>query len=130
VTEDEALTALFASSFGRGPGRVAGTLPTESQETTFRRAEDLPHVVPLLERALADLGGTWSRQDVSPEEVWVSGTLGSGFLNLDPTLLAAVVRSRPGGGAVITVRASAKEGLVKQHSARKALDRLGRALGG
>src|SRR5947208_8199591 len=42
------------------------------------------------------------------------GTLGPGFLNLDPTLLAAVVRSRPGGGAVITVRASAKVRRVEQ----------------
>jgi hypothetical protein len=129
VTEDEALTALFAS-LGRSTGWVAGTLPTESEEATFRRAEDVAHVVPLLERALAGLGRGWSRQDVSPEEVWLSGTLGSGFLRLNPTLLAAVVRPGAGGGAVISVRAAAKEGLVQQHSARKALDRLGRSLGG
>lgn len=54
--------------------------------------------------------------------------MGSDFLNLNPTLLAAVVRPRADGGAAISVRTVAKEGLVKQRSAQKAVDRLQRAL--
>lgn len=103
VTEDEALTSIFAT-LGAGSGWAAEKRGSESAEATFDRADRLPQTVDLLEHVLGALHAAFSREDSPSGEVWLSGTMGSGLLNLNPTLLAAVVRPGADGGAVISVR--------------------------
>lgn len=51
----------------------------------------------------------------------VRGVVGAGFLNMNPTYVIAVLEPDVGR---ISVAAHAKEGLIKQHSAQKAVRRI------
>ena len=52
-----------------------------------------------------------------------SSVVGSGHLNLNPTILNVQIQTVPKGTGV-TVRAVAKEGTIKQHSAQKLAERI------
>ena len=62
------------------------------------------------------------------------GRFGSGWANLNSTIVEARVSSRDSTGADLRMRAAAKEGLLNQHSSEKALrrvrDGVSRHLGG
>ncbi|RFF26894.1 hypothetical protein DZK25_11060 [Wenzhouxiangella sp. 15181] len=54
----------------------------------------------------------------------ISGILGSGFLNMNPTLVHVEVIGIDTGCCLLLVSGAAKEGLIKQRSAQKAVNRL------
>jgi len=62
------------------------------------------------------------------------GVLGAGALNMNPAVVDVELEPQPGGGSVVTLRAAAKEGLIPQRIARKAVRRVlesyARAAGG
>ena len=129
VTEDEELAALSAAMIPRfffaarwSTGLTAKLLPTVSATATF--TVQTPAPADRIEAALAYLRAT---VDVVPhaDGVRLAGHLGSGFRNMNPTVFVIAIRdtSVP-GTASVHIRTAAKEGLIKQRSAQKVIDRL------
>jgi hypothetical protein len=58
----------------------------------------------------------------------VSGKIGSGALNMNPAIVHAEIISIQGETCTILITGAAKEGLIKQHTAEKAVNRLADAL--
>jgi hypothetical protein len=57
--------------------------------------------------------------------VRLSGHLGSGFRNMNPTVFVIAISDiSVTATANVDIRTAAKEGLIKQRSAQKAIDRL------
>ncbi len=54
----------------------------------------------------------------------ITGSIGSGFLNMNPTSFALILTVESELTNNIVVVASAKEGLINQHSAEKAVKRI------
>ncbi|HKR58173.1 MAG TPA: hypothetical protein VJS64_00465 [Pyrinomonadaceae bacterium] len=63
----------------------------------------------------------------SPEQGTVAVIVGSGHLNMNPTILSMHL-ARSTEGCSVRIRAVAKEGLVPQHSAQKLVRRVEDAL--
>jgi hypothetical protein len=129
VTEDEELAALAAAMIPRflfaarwSAGLTAKLLPTVSATATF--TVQTPAPAERIETALADLRAT---VDAVPQAdgVRLSGHLGSGFHNMSPTPFVIAIRDNSVTGiASVHIRTAAKEGLIKQRSAQKVIDRL------
>lgn len=51
----------------------------------------------------------------------ISGIMGSGFLGMNPTVLHIELVANEGNSTHLLVSAAAKEGLIKQHAAEKAV---------
>jgi hypothetical protein len=97
-------------------------MPTVSATTTF--TVQTPAPAERIEKALSDLRAT---VDAVPQAdgVRLSGHLGSGFRNMNPTVYVIAIRDTSvRGTASVHIRTAAKEGLIKQRSAQKAIDRL------
>jgi len=129
VTEDEELAALAATKIPRfffaarwSVGWTAKLLPTVSATATFTVQTPAPEE--RIETALADLRASL---DSVPQAdgVKLFGHLGSGFHNMNPTVFVIAIRDTSVTGiASVHIRTAAKEGLIKQRSAQKAIDRL------
>lgn len=129
VTDDEELASLLGSIppkvfiGARWSSRlVARMLPTVTATATFTVRAPAP--VERIKSALADLQAT---VDSTPQAdgVKLSGHLGSGHYNLNPTLFVVAISDSPVAGiARVHIRTAAKEEMIKQRSAQKAIDRL------
>jgi hypothetical protein len=58
----------------------------------------------------------------------VKAMVGSGFLNLNPAVVSVTVEKSLSGQTHVSIRGTAKEGLIKQHSGEKAACRLAEQL--
>jgi hypothetical protein len=58
----------------------------------------------------------------------LTGVIGSGLLNLNPAIVCAEIVAADETGCTVVLTAAAKEGLIKQRTAKKALARLTAAL--
>ena len=129
MTEDEELAALSAAMIPRfffaarwSAGLTAKLLPTVSATATF--TVQTPAPADRIKTALAHLRAT---VDVvpQPDGVRLAGHLGSGFRNMIPTVFVIAIRDTSvTGTASVHIRTAAKEGLIKQRSAQKVIDRL------
>jgi hypothetical protein len=130
MSEDDALAALVGSlAPGSGAGWIAKRLPTVSAEASFT-VHGAPHDAAIrLEAALRLLDASCARNPAPEHEVWLSGHVGSGRFNMNPTVFGAVLTTAPSGmDSIISIRAVAKEGLIKQGSAQKVIERVRSAL--
>jgi hypothetical protein len=129
VTEDEELAALAAAMIPRvffaarwSAGLAAKLLPTVSATATF--TVQTPAPAERIETALADLRATVESAPQA-DGVKLFGHLGSGFHNMNPTLFViAITDTSVTGIASVHIHTAAKEGLIKQRSAQKVIDRL------
>jgi len=71
--------------------------------------------------------------EIDPRGGTLMGISRGGFLSANPVVFRLLLRDLEGGGVAVRVEAFAKEGLIKQHTAEKAvarfvddLDRMGR----
>jgi hypothetical protein len=58
----------------------------------------------------------------------LKAVIGSGHMNLNPAVVSLVILSVESGGCEIIVTAKAKEGLIDQQTANKAVERVASAL--
>lgn len=131
--EERMLRAALGRLGGRGgPGarlaaRFLRTDVHELQLWSGRPAADTVAAV------LAEVGrhGNLVGRGRSPGDGQVLRALvGSGGLDLNPTVVTVHVVPHGTAGCDVHVRAAAKEGLIRQHAARKAARRLAAALAG
>ena len=59
----------------------------------------------------------------------MAAVVGSGFFRLKPTLVQVEITEEEEGRCTLRIQGAAKEGLIKQRSAQKAVDRVAEALG-
>jgi len=70
------------------------------------------------------LSGMGEIIETSDEPLGIAAVVGSGFLNMNPTIVTATFAPEDEGATAIHLSAVAKEGLIKQKSAEKAITRL------
>lgn len=116
-------------SFGGAKGGAAGgrfaarfTRPRTAAEH-LEVTQDAEAVRDIARACIAEHGTLIADPDgTGGEAVW--GLVGSGALDLMPALLRVDVEPLAGGGARVGVRATGREGLIKQRIAGKAVDRI------
>lgn len=109
---------------GGGASKLAALLLSEvSHEDTFSVWLSRP----ALTTFFGSLGQSVSELPSSPEEGRFSFLMGSGSMGLNPTLVQVAITGE-GEPFTVSVRAVAKEGLIKQRSAQKAVDSIGALL--
>jgi hypothetical protein len=112
---------ILASELGKLGGfgaRIAARfLPDVPHEEVFDVATSVEDTRAVIAPLLAEFG---TRRATLPDNSIVCG---SGRLNLNPTILSITV-TPSGTGASVHVHAVAKEGAMKQDSAKKAVERF------
>ena len=109
---------------GGGASRLVALLMSEiSHEDTFSVSRSRS----MLTSLFSSLGEPVPEFPSSPEDGRFSFLVGSGSLGLNPTLVH-VALTGDGERLRVTIRAVAKEGLIKQRSAQRAVDSIGALL--
>lgn len=116
---------------------MADMLPENVHEMTIELSEE-PHAV--CERAAQLLGDQrgWrglfnsviERRQISAQVFEVRGSIGSGFLGLNPAYIEVRASADGYGGSAVQVTGAAKEGLIKQHAGEKGARRMASFLQG
>ena len=112
--------AIFVSRF----------LPTEQYQQQVSVSRDVSTALTKLVSFLANEGRIASDSEAGTSRYpKVSCVLGSGFLDMNPTLVHVEVIGADDGSCLFLVSGAAKEGLIKQKSAQKAVNRVVQFLG-
>lgn len=112
---DEVLAVELGKLGGFGAAWVSKRLPAEEFAATCNLNQSVDSVVALIEQLLG-----------SPMEVddkgrrFVSFVVGSGYLDLNPTVVSVMASELETGQCQLEVQSRAKEGIIKQQTARKA----------
>ena len=102
-------------------------LPSVSFETQLEIEQSSSVIARSVEEMLANIGKRIPELDSDPDTGVFNAVIGSGHLNLNPTIICIQLRSL-GSRTAVSIRAVAKEGLIKQHSAQVAVDKVKAAL--
>lgn len=126
--EDELLGRAVGGAYGRGAEQGARMLKKNVMEISLDLGQPPDQVraraFGAIGKTAHDIEKTWAAEG----EVRVIGIIGSGSLNMNPTVVLVRITPAPGGSKV-TVRGAAKEGLLfKQRAGEKAARRIADAL--
>lgn len=113
---------------GTGAAWAARRLPSRGAEVTVEVPMNPRAALTAAFRALSTVGEIVA-DEVTPDEPVLRAVVGAGTLGLNPAVIELSVEAISEAEAKITVRATAKEGLIKQHTAEKALQRVLAAAG-
>ncbi|MBN2579663.1 MAG: hypothetical protein JXB10_11795 [Pirellulales bacterium] len=129
ILQNPALSAAGSLAGFFGPDLAARYLPTERFQMELTLRADLRTVLTKSCSLLADKGRIVDSDQLrtSPYPT-VSGVLGSGFLNMNPVVVYVEVVQSDENACKVIVTGAAKEGLIKQSSAKKAVCRLAEEL--
>lgn len=123
VREIGKLGGIFGGGFGAR--FAAKRLPVEDCDASITIDADKEDVRTSLCEILEDVGKLTNEFASESAADLISVIMGSGHLNLNPTIVHVRLDEGLQGSTVLSVRAIAKEGLVKQHSARRAIENIG-----
>jgi hypothetical protein len=107
---------------------VAKFLPTETYAAKIHLKVSPEIALKLGFSVLTKLGRLKAEEDPRPPYPFLKAVIGSGFLNLNPAIVYLEILTRDATGCEVTITAAAKEGLIKQHTATKAVQRVVTAL--
>lgn len=114
-----------------GPGLVARFLPTERFQKELKVAGDAQTVLGKVYAFFAEGGRVATDEEAGTSPCpKVSGVIGSGFLNKNPAIVHVEITAVDAGACTLLITGAAKEGLIKQRTAEKAVNRVAAALGG
>ena len=122
--ELEKVGGIVGSSGGVGARFAARFLPTEIFTSTLRIEADAGHVLQTVFRILSGMGQiTDEFADLSgpPRK---SAVVGSGFFKMNPAVVHVQVATIGERASDVSITAAAKEGLIKQRTAEKAVGRF------
>jgi len=120
VRELGKLVGFFA---GFGVRAAARTLPTEEYETTLELKANTEAATALVTRTLQSIGKLSNDFSSSNQASTISAIVGSGQMNLNPTIVHVTLNELSEDSCRVSIRGLAKEGLIKQQSAIKAVER-------
>jgi hypothetical protein len=115
--ESRILTRELGNLSGFGAKWAAHLLPTVPFETSIEVVASPEDARATAASVLTEVG----RSD--PDMLDLSAIIGSGYLNLNPTIVTLFITPIESGSR-ISIRAVAKECLVRQESAKKAAERV------
>jgi ribosomal protein S20 len=112
---DRAFGAQFAAKY----------LPTEQHQIEIELKAEVKTILAKAYSFFASNGRVANEEEAgnSPYPK-ISGVVGSGFLKMNPTVIHAEIIAIEEGVSTLLITAAAKEGLIKQHAAEKAVKRL------
>lgn len=113
----------------RGPGWAMRYLSSEVYEASVEFAGDPADTVTRCYETLTELGEPTASEE-AVDHPRLQAVIGSGFMRLNPAVVEIDVKPTGSAASQVSVRASAKEGLIKQHTAEKAVRRVVEALEG
>jgi hypothetical protein len=135
ITSDnrDRLFKLFARELGKpgifGVGLAYRILPLVQFQQQVTVSRDAGTVLTELASYLATKGDVEEDGESNTSEfLRIFVVLGSGFLNMNPTIVYVEVTDARDNSCTILVTGAAKEGLIKQRSAKKAVNRVMRFL--
>lgn len=112
-----------------GASLAARFLPTERHQLELDLHADPQTVLTQAYALLSSHGRVSDSQELSASPYpGISGVVGSGFLNLNPTVVHVEIVAIESGRCRVLLTGAAKEGLIKQRTAEKAVNRLAAAL--
>jgi len=120
----DALGALGGSASAFVASRY---LPTEVFTADIAVRGDSQTVLPKIVNVLSRLG-TIQEDSQGSRFPHIAALIGSGFLNMNPCLILCEVISEAAGQCTVRLSAGAKEGLIKQQTAKKAVGRVSQLL--
>jgi hypothetical protein len=117
--------------FGGGIGArwAARRLPSIPFETNFELQDSLSGAASAVEALLTKIGRRVPELESNTTAGLFHAVVGSGHLNLNPTVVRIQLQPLESFTSVF-IRAVAKEGAIKQHSAQQAVERIRAALVG
>jgi len=122
--KDQILARELGKLGGFGAKLVARILTTEDFETTFNVSAAASVVYHPVCEVLSRLGHFTDELGNEATVNHISVIVGSGILNLNPTVVSIGITPAGENETCISIHAWAKEGLIKQHSAEKAVTRI------
>ena len=120
--------SFAGSSAARGASFAARYLPTETFSESFRIQADADHIRKTTIRILSGMGRISDEMDHQSLPAIILAVVGSGFFKMNPTSVQVQVVSSGESDSDVIISAAAKEGLIKQRSAEKAVRRIRAAL--
>jgi hypothetical protein len=99
-------------------------LPTESYARDYLLPCDARRALTIIVTALAGLGRLQDSSEINSRNPTIAGVIGSGFMKMNPCVLTIEIVSHTDKEATAVIRGAAKEGLIKQHTAEKAVTRV------
>lgn len=113
-----------------GPQFVAKFLPTETCTEKLALKISPEKALKLGFSVLMKLGELQPENDIKPPYPLLKAVIKSGFLNMNPAVVYLEILEGDSAGCEVTISAAAKEGLIKQHTAAKVVQRVVSALRG
>jgi hypothetical protein len=118
---------ILARELGRlggfGARWAARRLPSVPFETHFELDDSLTIAANTVEELVNKIGKRIPELEFDASRGLFNVVVGSGHLNINPTILRIQLRAL-GSRTSVSVSAVAKEGAIKQHSARSAVERI------
>jgi len=116
----------LAGFFGGGFGArfAARRLPVEESEASLGvpgRCIEIRNDLSLILQSVGKLTDEFASEIPGDS---LSALIGSGHMNLNPTIVHVRIVEKSDGSTLLLFRALAKEGLVKQRSAERAIERI------
>jgi hypothetical protein len=123
ASADYALSEAEQKALGQGFVQLfAGDLPNYAYDAKIFVESDVSTVVDKIKSSITRYGKV-SEAGSRDGYQYVHGRVGSGSMNMNPAGLLAKVEPF-NNGALVSIRAVAKEGVVKQNTSGKAVERL------
>jgi hypothetical protein len=112
-----------------GANLAARFLPTERFQLEVKLRAD-PRIVLAKAYAFLSSKGRVTDSEELRESPYptISGVIGSGFFNMNPAIVHAEIVAIEGETCTLILTGAAKEGLIKQRTAEKAVNRVAEAL--
>ena len=119
-----ALPGAAASGAALGAKLAAKVLPTETHTEKLALKITPEKALKLCFSVLTKLGKLQTEMDSERPYPMLKAVVGSGFLNMNPAIVYLEILEGDSKGCELTITAAAKEGLIKQHTASKAVERV------
>jgi hypothetical protein len=100
----------------------SGGLPNYANDATIKIPQDIEKTTNQVVNSIDEHGKVKSNS-VSDGEIVIIGRVGSGSMNMNPAGVIVKLNTIDGGTELV-IRAVAKEGMIKQNTSGKAIDRL------
>jgi hypothetical protein len=119
------LTAAAGALGGASGAWIASRfLPTESYASDYLLPCNASRALTIIVNVLAELGQLQDGSEINSPNPTLTAVIGSGFMRMNPCLLVIEIVSHSDKETAAVIRGAAKEGLIKQHTAEKAVTRV------
>lgn len=120
---DLAKVSTFGSQWGAA--LAAKYLPTETHSVELEIQSEPQMLLTKIHAYLLSNGRVTESEELAASPLpSIAGVVGSGFMNKNPAIVQAEITEISDSGCKLLLSAAAKEGLIKQHTAEKAVKRL------